>query len=255
MPQAKEGGPGHCGERSSHFSAQGIVALASRLPSTLHGQRGIPRLAGSHRAIDEGEAMTTPRDGLAALTPACHRAHRSRWLGRVSYWFLQRRGWSLEGAVPPDARLVLVVGPHTSNWDFAIGVLFMLALDLRVHFIAKHSLFVGPAGWLLRRLGGIAIDRGRPDGFVSQTAATMARSDQMLLAITPEGTRSRVDRLKTGFSRIAATVPCHFLPVLLDFDSRTVRLLPPLQASDPEQDAATVRALFATAGPKNPANF
>ena len=200
--------------------------------------------------------MTSGGDGLAAFTPPCHRAYRPRWLGGLSYWLLQRRGWSLEGAVPPNARLVLVVGPHTSNWDFAVGVLFMLALDLRVHFIAKHSLFVGPAGWLLRRLGGIAIDRSRPDGFVGQTAATMARSDQMLLAITPEGTRSRVERLKTGFSRIAATVPCDFLPVLLDFGSRTVRLLPPRQASeDPEEDAATVRAQFATASPRNPTNF
>lgn len=191
----------------------------------------------------------------AAAVPAGHRAYRPRWVRRFAGWLFGRLGWAISGEIPAEERLILVVGPHTSNWDFLVGVLAMLALDIRLHFLAKHSLFAPPLGTLMKALGGIPINRSRPEGFATDAAALIADSDELILAITPEGTRSRVEKLKSGFSRIAAAVPCRFVPVLLDFGAREIRLLPPRSAGEPREDADAVRRLFATVSPKNPANF
>ena len=151
--------------------------------------------------------------------------------------------------------MILVIGPHTSNWDFIVGVLAMLALDIRLHFVAKHTLFIMPLGPIMRALGGIAINRSRPEGFTEQTAAQIRGAGELILAITPEGTRSRVGKLKTGFSRIARAVPCPYVPVLLDYGGREIRLLEPGVAGEPEADAVAVRKLFAEATPRRPGNF
>lgn len=151
--------------------------------------------------------------------------------------------------------MILVVGPHTSNWDFVVAVLAMLAMDIRLHFLAKHTLFVGPLGAFMRALGGIPVNRSNPGGFAGDAAALISRSPELILAITPEGTRSPVKRLKTGFSRIASEVPCPLVPVLLDFGCKSIRLMEPRAAQLPEADECTYRQLFAGVAPKRPKNF
>lgn len=193
---------------------------------------------------------------LALSVPDIHRAGRwrpVRWLGRA---LCRLGGWRVSGEIPPERHLILAVGPHTSNWDFVVGVAAMLALDIRIHWLGKHSLFVPPLGWLMRVLGGIAVDRSRPEGVAEQTAERIRCAPQMLIAITPEGTRSPVAQLKTGFSRMAWFIPCGVVPVTFDYRTREIRLHPGFDVTaDPVADAGRLRKIFADVAPRRPENF
>lgn len=188
--------------------------------------------------------------------PDHHRAHRPRWIRRTGGWLLARRGWRIVGDLPEARKLILAVGPHTSNWDFFVGVAAMLALDMRIHWLGKHSLFHWPLGPVLAALGGMAVNRGNPEGVAEQIGVRLRQADEMMIAITPEGTRGKVSRLKTGFVRIARAGGCPVLPVTLDFAFHEIRLHEPFSpGEDAEDDARRVREIFASATPCHPENF
>ncbi|MCK9505077.1 MAG: 1-acyl-sn-glycerol-3-phosphate acyltransferase [Porticoccaceae bacterium] len=198
----------------------------------------------------------TESENLARWVPGHHRAYRSAWVRRLANAVFCAAGWRLRGEVPDDNKMVLVVGPHTSNWDFVVAMVAMLALDINIHWLGKHTLFRKPLGRLMVWLGGIPVNRTKAEGFAADIAGELRRANQLLLGITPEGTRSPVAKLKTGFSRIARETPCPIVPVTLDFCRRELCIHPPMQASDDsENDASLVRQIFATAQPRNPANF
>lgn len=189
--------------------------------------------------------------------PDYHRAYRSalaQWLGRslLRLW----GDWRVVGEIPAERRLIIAVGPHTSNWDFFICMAAMLALDMHIHWLVKHSVFRRPVAGLLARLGGIPINRSRPEGIAESIAGRLNDADAMMIAITPEGTRKKVARLKTGFVRIARAADCPVLPLTLDFKRREIHLHPLFwPGEDAEQDAAAIRSLFACVTAKNPDNF
>jgi len=188
--------------------------------------------------------------------PEIHHANRSRWVVRFAGWLFTHCGWKLIGEITAERKMVLVVGPHTSNWDFVIAITAMLALDIQLHWLGKHTLFRKPFTSLMKNLGGIPVNRSRAEGFAEQTAEHIRNADTLILAITPEGTRSKVARLKTGFSRIARETPCPILPVTFDYARKEIRLFPLFAATDDsEGDAASVRDIFATATAKHPAKF
>jgi 1-acyl-sn-glycerol-3-phosphate acyltransferase len=145
----------------------------------------------------------------------------SSGLGRA---FLRILGWRFRGSVPNVAKAVLIVAPHTSNWDFFVGVAAMFALGLRVDFLGKHSLFFEPLGSIMRWLGGIAVDRRTTSGVVDQTVALIASRDQILLGLSPEGTRSSVERWKSGFYFIADRAGVPIVPASLDYGRREIRI-------------------------------
>jgi len=94
------------------------------------------------------------------------------------------------GALPLLPRYIIIVAPHTSNWDFFVGLAAKFALGLRAQWLGKHSLFRGPVGWILRALGGIPVDRSRPDGVIEGVLAGMQDAPTFVLALAPEGTRT-----------------------------------------------------------------
>ncbi len=154
--------------------------------------------------------------------------------------------WSFEGVVPDIAKAVLIVAPHTSNWDFVIGAAGMLALDLDLRFLGKHTLFKGPMGVLMRGLGGIPLDREHSSGVVDEMAARIRSSDHLLLAIAPEGTRGGVERWKTGFHAIARGAEVPILAVTLDYGRRQIRFREPFTPSeDLEADIGELQEFFA----------
>ena len=106
--------------------------------------------------------------------------------GKCCRWWLDKLGWTVQGSLANHPKMVLAVGPHTSNWDFIIGVMCKLALGLDVAFLGKHTLFEGPLGGLMRRLGGIAVDRSKAHGVVGEVAGRISRSEQLLLALAPD---------------------------------------------------------------------
>lgn len=188
--------------------------------------------------------------------PDYHRAGRAPWLCRLANGLLTTAGWRVRGEIPESRKFVLVLGPHTSNWDFVVAMAVMLALDIRLRWLGKHSLFKKPFDGFMTWLGGVPVNRTQAEGFASSAVATIRDADTFILAITPEGTRSKVARLKTGFSRIAREIPCPILPVTMDFARKEVRLHPLLIATnDSEADAEQVRGIFASAQPKCPQLF
>ncbi len=115
--------------------------------------------------------------------------------------------------------MVVVGFPHTSNWDFFVYLAIMDHLHLKSRFLAKRGLFVGPVGWLLRRWGGIPVDRSGGTTLIEAAVAAFMSEDEMVLVIAPEGTRDKVERWKSGFWRIAEATD---VPVVMAFvDGRT----------------------------------
>lgn len=123
--------------------------------------------------------------------------------GRLAAALLRLFGWHVVYVPPPGRKAVIVVYPHTSNWDFPIGVLGRTVFELPVRFVGKHTLFRWPFGALFRSLGGIAVDRTVSTGLVDQLRAQFDAHEQFYLVFTPEGTRSRSGAWKSGFYQLA----------------------------------------------------
>jgi 1-acyl-sn-glycerol-3-phosphate acyltransferase len=173
---------------------------------------------------------------------------RGNAVGRVlGRGILSVAGWSFSGSIPDLPKAVIIVAPHTSNWDFLFGASAMFALDLDLRFLGKHTLFNGPVGWFMRSLGGIPVDRSQPGtGVVEEMIDLFGSSQQLLLALAPEGTRGRVDRWKTGFHNIALGAGVPIIPVSLGYGRRLIHLGAPFQpTADLEGDLRTLRSFFA----------
>ena len=173
----------------------------------------------------------------------------SRGLGRA---LLGLAGWRIAGAFPALPKFVLIVAPHTSNWDFVAGLMCDLALDLDAVWLAKHTIFVGPFGRWLKSLGGIPVVRSASHNVVSQVAAEFARRDQMILAVAPEGTRKKVESWKSGYWHIARAAGVPILPVGLDFRRRAAVIGSLRWTTESlDQDEAVLKEFFGTIIPKN----
>lgn len=154
-------------------------------------------------------------------------------------------GWRIEGNLPDAPKLVVIAAPHSSNWDFIIGVAVAFAMRLDARFLGKAELFRWPFGPIMRWLGGIPVDRNRPDGVVQDAVARFASSPNLLLGMAPEGTRKPVDRWKTGFHRIAFGAGVPIVPGY--FDNRTKRVgfgAAFFPTADWERDIAALRQFY-----------
>lgn len=176
------------------------------------------------------------------------------WVGRVA---LRLMGWRMVGALPLLPRYILIVAPHTSNWDFFVGLAAKFALGLRAQWLGKHSLFRGPIGWVLRALGGIPVDRSRPDGVIEGVLAGMQDAPTFVLALAPEGTRKYIDHWKTGFHRIAVAAAVPVVPVAFDWSTHTIDLTQPpfTVTADAAGDIAHLRSLYRKEMARRPEYF
>jgi len=183
---------------------------------------------------------------------------------RRGNWFSERLGrlglallrWRIEGQLPPVPQCVMIVAPHTSNWDFLVGLSVMLALRLRVSWLGKGSIFRFPFRKLLRFLGGIPVKRTARDGVVTAAVRGFEQSPQLYVALSPEGTRKRVTRWKNGFHRIARGAGVPLLLVTMDYRTRTVGFGPLYEPGpDFEADERELKARFEPAMAYHPANY
>ncbi len=172
------------------------------------------------------------------------------FLGRALLAALRFR---VEGQVPDVPKFVIAVAPHTSNWDFVVGAATMFALDLRLAFIGKHTLFRPPFGGLMRWMGGIPVDRASAHGVVAQSVEAFERMERRVLAIAPEGTRKRMPQFKSGFLHIARGARVPVVLASLDYEARCVRLGPTIvPGEDVEGDRKRIEAHFASVRGKRP---
>lgn len=165
-------------------------------------------------------------------------------IGRL---MLRLLGWRVEGAPPDLAKQMVIAAPHSSWWDFPIGIGAVFALRLDMRYVGKAELFRFPLGPLMRWLGGMPVDRRNPEGFVEQIVALYGRHDALLLAMAPEGTRQPVTRWKTGFYRIALGAGVPIVPGYFDNGRKRVGFGPPfMPTGDAETDIEQLRAFYST---------
>jgi 1-acyl-sn-glycerol-3-phosphate acyltransferase len=179
------------------------------------------------------------------ITPEVFR-HARGWAWRaIGRTYLRLSGWRIEGTFPPDPKYVVIVAPHTSNWDFLLGVALVFALELRASWLGKHVLFRAPFKGFLRWLGGIPVDRSASHGVVGECVRAFEAAPALMLGIAPEGTRKGVSHWKSGFYLIAVKAGVPIMPVGFDFRNHVVRLMPLFRPSgNLDQDLPLIQGLF-----------
>ena len=179
--------------------------------------------------------------------------HGLRAIGRLA---MRISGWRFDGALPELPKFVLIVAPHTSNWDFMVGVAAKFALELEVHWFGKESLFRGPLGVVLRIIGGRPVKRDTSEGVVAEVAAMFAAEERFILALAPEGTRKRVESWRTGFYHIARAAGVPIVPVAFDWSRKEIVIRAPfVPTGDVARDMAALRAPYRPEMARDPRNF
>lgn len=141
------------------------------------------------------------------------------YLAKIIFFVI---GWKIVGNLPEQKKFVVIIAPHTSNWDFFMFILVKFACKLKVSFIGKHTIFVGPIGWLLRKLGGIPVKRSSSHHVVDIIVEEFSRKDSMIFGLSPEGTRSYLDHWKSGFYHIAVNANVPVVTAFLDTRTKTI---------------------------------
>ena len=167
------------------------------------------------------------------------------WGQRTALRILRLFGWNVRHKPLPGPHGIAVVYPHTSNWDFIVGLFAKWAVGLPFRWLAKDSLFRGPMGALMRYWGGVPVDRSAPMGATRQLADRMLASKWMWVAITPEGTRSYRPHWKSGFYHLAMTAQVPILVVYIDYKAKEVGVVDTLELSgDQQTDMAAIAAIY-----------
>ena len=165
-------------------------------------------------------------------------------------------GWKIRGSYPRDVKKkIVVVAPHTSNWDFPVGILFRSWKKHDIKFVAKKSVFKPPLGWIAKALGGIPVDRKKSGNFLKGVVQLYDEHEALDICITPEGTRRRVEKFKTGFYYIAKTANIPILPITFDFEHKIFGISDLYYPSDDaEGDIKKIENIFRGVIGRNPEN-
>jgi 1-acyl-sn-glycerol-3-phosphate acyltransferase len=132
-------------------------------------------------------------------------------------------GWKVVGPAPREVpKAIWVVVPHTSNFDFFVGLGTRATLKIWIGYLAKKELFSWYSGWLFRALGGYSVDRSKNQNQVEAVVETFRANDTLHVSLAPEGTRKDVARLKTGFYFMALGAQVPLIPVVFDHAAKTV---------------------------------
>lgn len=187
------------------------------------------------------------------LTPASVSTTLQRNAIRVLALF----GWRVNFAPLPGSRGVVIVYPHTSNWDFILGLLAKWAMGVRFRWLGKEALFRGICGAtlgpLFRAWGGEPVERGANTGAIDRLAQRIKSADEYWLALAPEGTRKYRDSLRSGFYHIASSAGVPLGMATIDYASKEVRLVSyAMLCGDIEADLVRIRAAYETCRGLNP---
>lgn len=176
----------------------------------------------------------------------------SKWLGR---FFLWATGFESEGEKPDAESYVLIAAPHTTNWDLPVMLGLSYVFNMKISYLAKHTIFKGPFGRFFKWLGGIPIDRRSRNNSVSQAVDAFKKDDNLILAISPEGTR-KLTHWKTGFYYIAKGAGVPIALGYIDYERKRGGFGPLLYPSgDVEADMRQIRDFYAPIKGKYPDQF
>jgi 1-acyl-sn-glycerol-3-phosphate acyltransferase len=160
--------------------------------------------------------------------------------------FFRLMGWKIVGAIDPDLKkCVMMIMPHTSAHDFYLGIFTRAITGLEMNFVGKKELFVFPLNYYFRYMGGEPLDRSGGMNKVDSIAAIFGRREIFRLAVAPEGTRKKVDQLKTGFYYIALKANVPIVPVAFNFGKKEVNLgIPLVPTGNIEEDLIILKKHF-----------
>lgn len=179
-----------------------------------------------------------------------------RFVRALSRGLLRINGWRFEGHLPNLRKFIVIGGPHTSNWDFFVTMGLIFGLGVDISWMAKHTFIEGPLSPLLQAMGGVPVDRTKSSGVVGQIVEQFKRREHFVLALSPEGTRSKVRRWKTGFYHMAHGAGVPIVPIALDYPDRRIAILPPFTpGGDIETDLPKIQQMYAGFRGQNPHQF
>ena len=182
------------------------------------------------------------------LTPAL------RVLSRIILKIIR---WRVDGSLPIDQKkYVLIVAPHTSNWDFFLFVLTVSVLRLQPSVLIKDTIFIGPLGWFLRYCGAIPVNRRQAGSLVTYISGIYEEREEFVLIITPEGTRSPNANWKRGFHHVARAAEVPILVVYVDSAVRTIGIEGLMEPSeDVDGDIQKLKTFFDGKKGLKPGNY
>jgi 1-acyl-sn-glycerol-3-phosphate acyltransferase len=177
-------------------------------------------------------------------------------MGNFLFFIAKLFGWKIDPNTPEGIKkAVIVVGPHTSNWDFIIGKIAFMKYGIPGKFLIKKELFFFPFGYFLKKMGGIPVDRSKNNRFTDQAVELFEKHDSFYLVFTPEGTRSYNPNWKKGFYFIAqkANVPIYI--AYIDFATKTGGFHSLFQPTgDVDADLKTIKGILSQYKGKFPEN-
>ncbi len=165
-------------------------------------------------------------------------------------------GWQLFGQKPDLGKFIIVVAPHTSNWDFFIGGLYLNTRGVKSKILIKKEAFVFPLGLIFKMIGGIPVDRYKRNNISEQMVDLFNRSKKMILIITPEGTRKKVSNWKKGFYHIAKQANIPVILAFIDYGRKTVGINKVFELTDDiNADMIRLKKYYKNIIPKYPRKF
>ena len=152
------------------------------------------------------------------------RGKRSILLRKIARFGINISGWTIKGIVPDEERIVIIAAPHTSNWDFVLAMLAIFGLNIKLRWLGKHTIFKPGFKNFFKWLGGIPVYRDNPSNLIDNVVKIVKREKSIVIAMTPEGTRKKVKRWKTGFLRIAKQTQSKILLISIDAPTKSIEI-------------------------------
>ena len=152
---------------------------------------------------------------------------KGRWgklfqlLGRV---VLGVSGWQIIGKIPNEERVLIIAAPHTSNWDFILGIAALFALNVNIKWLGKDSIFLPGIAWFFKWLGGIPVNRENPSSLIDYVVRTVEKEKGLMIGMAPEGSRKKTSRWKSGFLRIAEQTNSKIVFLSIDAPFKTLKI-------------------------------
>ncbi|MDR1975325.1 MAG: 1-acyl-sn-glycerol-3-phosphate acyltransferase [Bacteroidales bacterium] len=175
---------------------------------------------------------------------------------KIAEWILKLFGWDLRPFTPTEKKYVVIVAPHTSFWDFFVGKLFCVARNIPAKFFIKKEFFFFPIRRALRAIGGIPIDRKHATNVVAYSVELFNKTDDLVIIITPEGTRKRVNKWKKGYYFIAERASVPLYAGFIDYKKKTCGIIKQISVTgNYEEDFKHIEQIYRGMSGKRPKRF
>ncbi len=177
---------------------------------------------------------------------------------RIFVWFFKYKGWKIEGkGIPAQLnKCVIIAMPHTSNWDFVYSMAAIRLFNIELNYLAKKELFQWPIKSLFLNTGGIPVERKKNTRMVDMIISKFNELNRLILVIPAEGTRKRIEKIKSGFYHVALATGVPICMAYLDYEKKTAGFSEPFYPSgDKKKDAAFIKDFYRDKKGKFPALF